>query len=182
MNYEAKRLNIGSGKVPLRGYVNADLNGGEVLADICRLPFKDGSFDFVLASQVLEHIREIAPAMKEVHRVLKHGGIFRIHVPYGLRGLYDAYHVRPFNLQTLEGFYTEHPSSYEYAALYRLVEARILSYVFPLAYHVEKYLPWVFRFFMRIGVFDPPDRPGKMFGFNLPLGPRAEILFLLEKV
>lgn len=40
------------------------------------LPFKDGTFDKVLAIAVLHHLIKIQPALKEIYRLLKHHGIF----------------------------------------------------------------------------------------------------------
>lgn len=40
-----------------------------------RLPFDDASFDCVLSSQVLEHVMDYESTFKEIHRVLKPGGI-----------------------------------------------------------------------------------------------------------
>ena len=39
-----------------------------------RLPFADGTFDAVVAIEVLEHVGEIGPALGEARRVLKAGG------------------------------------------------------------------------------------------------------------
>ncbi|MGH2753349.1 MAG: class I SAM-dependent methyltransferase [Actinomycetota bacterium] len=46
-----------------------------------RLPFADGSFDRVIASEVLEHIPSDAHAMAEIERVLKPGGTVSVTVP-----------------------------------------------------------------------------------------------------
>jgi SAM-dependent methyltransferase len=45
------------------------------------LPFRDGSFDLVLASDVLEHIGDDALAASEIHRVLRRGGSLIFSVP-----------------------------------------------------------------------------------------------------
>jgi SAM-dependent methyltransferase len=44
--------------------------------DGASMPFPDGSFDLVYCKQVLEHVRDPAPLLKEVHRVLIPGGWF----------------------------------------------------------------------------------------------------------
>lgn len=41
-----------------------------------RLPFDDASFDVVFARAVLHHTRDLNVACKEMHRVLKPGGVF----------------------------------------------------------------------------------------------------------
>ena len=40
-----------------------------------RLPFEDNRFDFVISSQVLEHVMDYTATFREVRRVLKPGGI-----------------------------------------------------------------------------------------------------------
>lgn len=48
-----------------------------------RLPYEDGSFEYVLAHDVLEHFveDELEVLVKEVHRVLEPGGVFLVWVP-----------------------------------------------------------------------------------------------------
>lgn len=41
-----------------------------------RLPYEDNSFDFVIADQVLEHVRDIDAFSAEIARVLRKGGVF----------------------------------------------------------------------------------------------------------
>lgn len=41
-----------------------------------RLPFADGAFDGVFAFYVLHHVGEYGPALQEVARVLRPGGVF----------------------------------------------------------------------------------------------------------
>lgn len=50
--------------------------------DLRRLPFPDASFDIVLCSHVLEHVRDDAAAMREVARVLRPDGRAFVQVPY----------------------------------------------------------------------------------------------------
>ncbi|MFB3778031.1 MAG: class I SAM-dependent methyltransferase [Bryobacteraceae bacterium] len=40
-----------------------------------RLPFEDGHFDLVTNNQVLEHVEDLDAVLREIHRVLKPGGI-----------------------------------------------------------------------------------------------------------
>jgi SAM-dependent methyltransferase len=46
-----------------------------LLADGCRLPFKDGDFDKVVCTGVLMHIAEDSAAVRELIRVLRPGGL-----------------------------------------------------------------------------------------------------------
>lgn len=47
-----------------------------------RLTFADASFDVVLTSDVMEHVRLEEPAHREIRRVLKPGGIYLFTVPH----------------------------------------------------------------------------------------------------
>lgn len=59
-------------------YVGVDLfdDRADLRADAHSLPFRDESFDVVLAYAVLEHLHNPCVAMHEIRRVLRPGGIF----------------------------------------------------------------------------------------------------------
>jgi SAM-dependent methyltransferase len=68
--------------------------------DALRLPFADGTFDRVIASEVLEHVTDDQRALHEVFRVLRPGGTLAATVPSWLPeqicwALSDEYHA-PF--------------------------------------------------------------------------------------
>jgi SAM-dependent methyltransferase len=65
-------------------YTTTDLNSpiADVKADICDLPFKDNSFDFIICNHVLEHIPDDTKAMQELYRVLAPLGTAIVQVPY----------------------------------------------------------------------------------------------------
>jgi SAM-dependent methyltransferase len=64
--------------------VTADLSYPtvDVNLDITALPLRDGAFDVVLCSHVLEHVPDDRAAMREIHRVLKPGGWAVLMVPW----------------------------------------------------------------------------------------------------
>lgn len=68
--------------------------------DIRSLPFEEGSFDLVLATDVVEHVVEHAEAVAEIRRVLKPGGHALLTVPAfaSLWGLQDvqSHHKRRY--------------------------------------------------------------------------------------
>lgn len=91
----------------------AETRFGSVCGDALRLPFADGAFDRVIASEVLEHIRDDVVAMSELARVLRPGGTMAVTVPRAGPEvvnwmLSDAYHdvpgghVRIYRRTTLE--------------------------------------------------------------------------------
>lgn len=73
--------------------------------DICAMPFADGSFDFVLATDIIEHIDRDDLALGEMKRVLKPGGHCLITVPAfpSLWGHEDVklHHKRRYRLRPL---------------------------------------------------------------------------------
>jgi SAM-dependent methyltransferase len=69
-------------------------------ADVTKLPFRDGIFDVVVCSEVLEHVVENRTAVGELLRVLKPGGDLVVTVPRFLPericwALSSAYHREP---------------------------------------------------------------------------------------
>jgi SAM-dependent methyltransferase len=74
----------------VRGTLGAMVEAGELAADhpatavqgdALALPFPDGTFDRVIASEVLEHIPDDVAAMTELARVLRPGGTMAVTVP-----------------------------------------------------------------------------------------------------
>ncbi|WP_424494952.1 class I SAM-dependent methyltransferase [Salinimicrobium sp. GXAS 041] len=67
-------------------YTTTDLHSplADVKADICNLPFKDSTYDFILCNHVLEHIPDDEKAMREIYRVVKPGGTAILQIPQDL--------------------------------------------------------------------------------------------------
>lgn len=68
--------------------------------DVCAIPFPDGSFDLVLATDIIEHVDDDAGALREITRITKPGGKVLITVPafQSLWGLQDdvSHHKRRY--------------------------------------------------------------------------------------
>lgn len=70
--------------------------------DAEKLAFADGSFDVVLASEVVEHLWNPESFLAEAHRVLKSKGYLIVEAPEGKEGLrYDA-HKHWFTAEVLQ--------------------------------------------------------------------------------
>jgi SAM-dependent methyltransferase len=81
-----------------QGEVPASARAEAVKGDALDLPFADGAFDCVIASEILEHVPEDDRAIAELVRVLKPGGALAITVPRWLPervcwALSDEYHA-----------------------------------------------------------------------------------------
>lgn len=71
-------------------------------ATVPPLPFADGSFDFVISFQVIEHIRRDDDFVREVHRVLRPGGQFIVTTPNAPMSLTrNPWHVREYTADKL---------------------------------------------------------------------------------
>lgn len=76
------------------------------VADACRMPFAANAFDFVMLTDVLEHLQDDLIALSEIARVLVPGGRVLITVPafQSLWGPQDevAHHLRRYTTKQLE--------------------------------------------------------------------------------
>lgn len=92
--FRGRILDVGCGEKPYRelvgadpaGYVGADHDAlppktPDVCTDVLRLPFRDGSFDTVFSTQVLEHVRDPFTMYSEMTRVLRPGGHLIVTAP-----------------------------------------------------------------------------------------------------
>jgi ubiquinone/menaquinone biosynthesis C-methylase UbiE len=74
--------------------------------DLVNCPFPDACVNFVVALNVLEHIKDDETALKQIYRILKPGGYAIIEVPANSQ-LYDFYdeqlkHFRRYNKKELQ--------------------------------------------------------------------------------
>ncbi len=98
---EVRNVQNTFGAMAEAGELSADTSRvGAVQGDALALPFADGSFDRVIASEVLEHIPDDRSAMAELARVLAPGGSMAVTVPrcgpeFVNWALSDEYHDVP---------------------------------------------------------------------------------------
>jgi predicted SAM-dependent methyltransferase len=82
-----RRLNWGCGPRPARGWLNSDVRAFPGVQYPCNilegLPIESGSIDYAVAIHVLQDMAwgDIPPALRELHRVLKPGGVLRLALP-----------------------------------------------------------------------------------------------------
>lgn len=118
-NAKGRLLDLGCGKAPLLGIysefvdeavkVDWGASHGDEFLDLEHdinepLPFEDASFDTVILSDVLEHLREPALCLEEIFRILTPGGKVIANVPfyYWLHEMpYDYYRFTEFGLKYL---------------------------------------------------------------------------------
>jgi len=71
-------------KIHGAGYITADIESplAKVKMDIHQIPFSENNFDMVLCNHVLEHVKDDIQAMREIHRVLRPGGVAILQIPF----------------------------------------------------------------------------------------------------
>lgn len=105
-------LDVGCGNNPLEGAIGLDVRTYprvDLVGDGLNLPFKDGTFRRVNASQLLEHLdgrSELPDLFEEVYRVLERGGLFTFDVPIGEAWSADPTHETQWRLKTVVYFLT----------------------------------------------------------------------------
>jgi SAM-dependent methyltransferase len=107
-----KVLDVGAGPCPYKKYLehcdytshdfcqlddDAQRNGEgygkiDIVSDIVDMPLPSGSFDFILCTEVLEHVPDAIGAIREMSRLLKPGGRILITTP-----LCSFLHQEPFH-------------------------------------------------------------------------------------
>lgn len=137
------KLNVGCGtdlRPESEGWVNMDAffeKENVVKHDMVETPwpFKDGQFDYVLCSHVLEHIpflyvrgadrvtRDVLfLVLEELHRVIRPGGTLHVKVPYG--GGYHGYchpqHYRQWRPEWFAYLSPDHEENYYSTARFRM--------------------------------------------------------------
>lgn len=88
-------MNIGCGKKIHAEYINVDIRdlpGVDVRADARNLPFPSNCFEYILASDIIEHFpaQEAPKIIKEWKRVLAPGGVIEFKLP-NLKTIAQAY-------------------------------------------------------------------------------------------
>lgn len=94
-------IDIGGGLYPYRDYKTVDIRkNADYVADLNEgIPLPDNSCGVVNAHHVLEHLKDPIKSMREIHRVLAHGGYAFIEVPSteGKGAFQDPTHVTFWN-------------------------------------------------------------------------------------
>jgi SAM-dependent methyltransferase len=79
------KARVRKGLLEKASYVSVDIkqdDGISAVADIHFLPFRESSFDAVICTQVLEHVRDPIRSCEELHRVIKSGGLVFVTLPF----------------------------------------------------------------------------------------------------
>ena len=94
------KVDIGGGLYPREGYLTIDQEDADVTWNLDDgIPLPDNSVGVLNASHVIEHLKDPIKTMREIHRVLAHGGWAMIEVPStdGRGAWQDPTHVSFWN-------------------------------------------------------------------------------------
>ena len=97
------KIHIGCGAYKKEGYVNVDwqsLVTPDVLhnLNVFPYPFEDNVADLIEIYHVLEHLDRPFEVMREMHRILKPGGVLHVKVPHFSRGFSHPEHAHGFDI------------------------------------------------------------------------------------
>ncbi|MCE9587113.1 MAG: class I SAM-dependent methyltransferase [Verrucomicrobia bacterium] len=101
---------------PSPACVEATLNlakGDAWVGTLASIPEEAGTFDGIILSHVVEHVRDLSAAMELVHRLLNPGGWVYIEVP-------DASRYKEFLVAPFQDFNTEHINHFSETSLANL--------------------------------------------------------------
>jgi len=138
-----KKLNIGCGKDIRRDdkdkWINLDsvkLPGVNVVHNLDKFPwpFKDGEFELINCSHVLEHLNEIIKPMEEIWRITKNKAKTIIEVPIfpSVGAAADPTHKSFYTYQTFNYFRVNDGLNYYSKARFKIIKRKIVfSRLFP---------------------------------------------------
>lgn len=103
------KLDLGCSFHKLPGYIGVDIlkvQGVDVIADGCSLPFRESVFDGIYASHCIEHIADQLAVIKEMWRVSRPGTEIHMQMPHFSNPSYfdDLTHQRLYSTRSFEHF------------------------------------------------------------------------------
>lgn len=117
-------LNLGCGDDIREGYINVDCNykHENVFNHDLEMdwPWLDSTVDYIIASDIIEHLHDKIFTMNEAYRVLKNDGRLHITVPTtdGPGAFQDPTHVSYWNRNSFKYFELDNPYRDRFAASY----------------------------------------------------------------
>ena len=148
------KLNLGCGRDIKEGWINLDyiqLPGVDVVHDLnsLPLPFSNDFFDCIQCHDILEHVDHFEGLLKELHRILKKGGILLIRVPHFTSpcNFIDPTHKRSFSGRSFNFFTKDYPCDYhsDFHFEIRQTDIRLFKKFFIFGKTMSGWINWVER-------------------------------------
>ena len=124
-------LDVGCGINKVPGSIGVDVNPrsrADVLCDLDHFPypFRDGSFDRLYATHVIEHVADVVRTMEEFHRLVCAGGSVLITTPHytDFSSFCDPTHRWHLNTFSLR-YFGENHGGYAYYSRARFQETKV---------------------------------------------------------
>tara|TARA_R110002020_G_scaffold281534_5_gene497229 strand:- start:3859 stop:5142 length:1284 start_codon:yes stop_codon:yes gene_type:complete len=139
------KVDLGGGIYGKPGYTTIDKEGGDIVWDLDKgIPLEDNSVGVINASHVVEHLKDPLATMKEIHRVLCHGGWAMIEVPStdGRGAWMDPTHVSYWNENSFLYYTNKDQAQYIRNSDVRFQEFRCETH-FPSDWYKSKNVPVV---------------------------------------
>ena len=151
------KVDIGGGVDPKPGYLIIDKEDGDINCDLNEgIPLPDNSVGVLNATHILAQLRDPIKSMREIHRVLAHGGWAFIQVPStdGRGAWQDPTHVSYWNEHSF-WYYTD----YNKAKFIRNKDIRFQKYrldTWEMAPHIPVVSAWL------VAIKDNQRLPGEL--------------------
>lgn len=124
-----KTIDFGAGTAKYRNlikphtseYTTFDIVAGEhidIVGDALNPPFSDNSFDTVLSTQTLEHVEQPWIVVREIHRMLKPGGICIATAPFLVPYHADPHDYFRYTVQGMESLFKNYGFTIEESGRY----------------------------------------------------------------
>ncbi len=161
------------------------------VGDALNLPFRDGTFDRIICSEVMEHVKDDHLACRELTRVLRKGGSIAITVPtYFSELMYD---ILTYEYFTSPGGHVRKYLPKKLAAIMRSCGLEIYGIGFKHSFHTVYWMircvvglhlndhPFTkgYRKFLTLGLFSPLIRRLERFFDNF--FPKSMVLYAVKK-
>jgi SAM-dependent methyltransferase len=124
-------LDVGCGRNKHPGSIGIDRNPDTDADLICDLnhppyPFRDGAFDEIRLTHVIEHVADVIATIEELHRLARPGGLLRIETPHytDFSSFCDPthrWHLNSFSFR----YFGERNGGFGYYSRVRLRERRV---------------------------------------------------------
>jgi len=125
------KLNIGCGEHKKLDWVNIDkypIDSDILYGDLEeRIELPDHVADEILLDNVIEHVQSVPAAMKEIHRLLKKGGVVRIYTPHytSHSSWRDPTHIHHLSFFSFDMFCKKRNGHYLGGALFEVVTKKL---------------------------------------------------------